>query len=465
MRALVLYLTIYIFQLALCMEELLFVVVIARHGARTMEYSKYFDIVDNNTSVNNPGTLTDVGKHQLYLLGKYLADKYIRQKKFLAYNYNSKEIHVRSSGRNKTIESAQSILQGLYQAGTGPFLHYNQSEVAKPPIEVVGIESIIKELRDGALPDTIQVTPIHTTNEVKDYYFSPHTECKSLENEKDEYDEKGSELDKEYAEFYKKLYDDYKINATSIIAIYELYDNIVAALVNDMKLNKNITPEDLATLRNATIKGIMEVFLHSEKKIKYMGHTILYDIITHFNSSKDTKIDERLKLTLFLVSGAHLYALSKVFSLEYNELVPFASSLIFELITDNDKHKVRAIYNGKEIRFDDYELFIERLEKYIFPSEAAFIESCTSDPPFKYDRKRYETISLILLFIFLAVLGGSWVLVLYNKKELFNGIALAPSTSKKKSSKIMSEQDFGGIFSAAFFDEDKDDIKETSKTK
>ena len=139
-----------------------------------MIYEEYFRITNDTDFKRNPGQLTNVGRHQLYLLGRSLGDKYIRELKFLSSNYNPQEIFIRTSGFNRTIESAQSILQGLYQQGTGPYVDDRQAMIAKPPIKVENFDELRIELRDAALPNYMESFVIHTSQEVEDYWFNPH---------------------------------------------------------------------------------------------------------------------------------------------------------------------------------------------------------------------------------------------------------------------------------------------------
>ena len=64
--------------------------------------------------------LTDVGKRQHFLIGYRNHQRYIVEKKLINQTYDPREVHIFSTNKNRTIESAASQLQGLYMAGEGP---------------------------------------------------------------------------------------------------------------------------------------------------------------------------------------------------------------------------------------------------------------------------------------------------------------------------------------------------------
>lgn len=57
-------------------------------------------------------------------LGELLRKEYVDNLGFLNSNYNRSEIEVYSTPVNRTILSVQSLLYGLYPAGTGPRMSY-----------------------------------------------------------------------------------------------------------------------------------------------------------------------------------------------------------------------------------------------------------------------------------------------------------------------------------------------------
>ncbi|ASG67068.1 hypothetical protein fh0823_21350 [Francisella halioticida] len=68
--------------------------------------------------------LTPIGMNQEYNLGKQLRKRYIEQLRLLPKDYQSQSIYVLSSPTNRTVESAQSLLMGLYPPASVPAKWY-----------------------------------------------------------------------------------------------------------------------------------------------------------------------------------------------------------------------------------------------------------------------------------------------------------------------------------------------------
>ncbi|KAK9886477.1 hypothetical protein WA026_016760 [Henosepilachna vigintioctopunctata] len=97
---------------AVAEDELLAVTLIYRHGDRTP--IKFYAKDPHKNSPRwpaPPGQLTNTGKLQLYLLGKWFRNRYDG---FLSPIYNVSEIYVRSTDVDRCIMSAASSLAGLY---------------------------------------------------------------------------------------------------------------------------------------------------------------------------------------------------------------------------------------------------------------------------------------------------------------------------------------------------------------
>ena len=132
---------IFIFSVTLILkisseEKVIFAWQIHRHGARA-PYSGVENGVDaykeNWIQINE---LSGVGKRMLYLLGVKARKRYIDQFQLLNKTYNPQEIYIRSTDVNRTIESVESYLQGLYPEGTGPIINediLDNEDIVYPP--------------------------------------------------------------------------------------------------------------------------------------------------------------------------------------------------------------------------------------------------------------------------------------------------------------------------------------------
>ena len=83
--------------------------VLTRHGARAPFYAN----MDTHDFPYGHQDLTNIGIRQLYSLGANLRKTYIEKRNFNPF-YNTTNIRVISTNRSRTVQSALSMLEGLY---------------------------------------------------------------------------------------------------------------------------------------------------------------------------------------------------------------------------------------------------------------------------------------------------------------------------------------------------------------
>jgi len=138
-----------------------FVQEICRHGARAPEVDYPYEGFPNGK-----GMLTSSGLRQHYLIGHQLRKRYVKEHeedetKLLSPTYVPSEIYVRSTQVQRTIQSADSQLLGLYPLGTAKKLKQTQVENSLPHISIQDEDIILKKLRDSAIQGDFQPIPVH----------------------------------------------------------------------------------------------------------------------------------------------------------------------------------------------------------------------------------------------------------------------------------------------------------------
>jgi hypothetical protein len=118
MRALIL--CVLFLALPLLQAELVQVIQLGRHGARTPNSFEFM----SNQYRENEGELTVLGLVQEYFLGQEMRKRYIEDSNFLQDTFNSSEVLIKSSWKNRTIRSAYAFVNGLYPQDDG-VLHEN----------------------------------------------------------------------------------------------------------------------------------------------------------------------------------------------------------------------------------------------------------------------------------------------------------------------------------------------------
>ncbi|CEF60880.1 Histidine phosphatase superfamily,clade-2-containing protein [Strongyloides ratti] len=95
-------------------KNLVLVQTVFRHGERAPLKTYPNDPYKNHEWGVPLGTLTKAGVQQLVRLGKNLRRRYIYKYKLISRSYKAKEIQIRSTQKNRTIESAYAFLKGFY---------------------------------------------------------------------------------------------------------------------------------------------------------------------------------------------------------------------------------------------------------------------------------------------------------------------------------------------------------------
>ena len=139
------------------------VVIVARHADRAPqnhapayatgtrhEYFRPFPF-DNTTWDVDYGQLTGLGMRQCFNFGRFLRRRYISghaADRLLRERYDHAQTHVRATDVDRTLVSAQAVMQGLYPAKTGPRISRE-----------VEAES---DLPRYGMPGGLQMVPVHT---------------------------------------------------------------------------------------------------------------------------------------------------------------------------------------------------------------------------------------------------------------------------------------------------------------
>jgi hypothetical protein len=178
----------YLFQFVVSQTELRFAFTFWRHGARAPDRGVK---VVNNENVDflgeawnmGGGELLPVGMRMHYLLGRFNRKRWVEDESFLSSSFIANELYVKSTEYNRTMMSVLSHLQGLYPSGSGPTLNPVQAEKAYPPIDPVELSSVFDDddlvrttnlgvvTSYNALPNGIQVIPVHLLKPDGDYFF------------------------------------------------------------------------------------------------------------------------------------------------------------------------------------------------------------------------------------------------------------------------------------------------------
>jgi hypothetical protein len=100
-------------------------------------------------------------------MGTEFRRRYMVENSLFGPEYEPEEILVISSDVNRTIMSAESFLDGLFPAGTGPKIAVD----LRPPMNIQDIDIIEARLNGDAVGSCQQPVPIHTIPRSEDSMF------------------------------------------------------------------------------------------------------------------------------------------------------------------------------------------------------------------------------------------------------------------------------------------------------
>eukprot|EP00347_Sterkiella_histriomuscorum_P005742 403355445 len=360
------------------------VVEISRHGARSPVDQKY-----NVTQTYWPmgeGMLTEVGQRQHYLIGTEYRRRYIEQQKLLDEKYNSQQVLVYSTFRERCYESAQAQLLGLYPPNQNA-QKLSQEQSNKAVIVFDDFDSdfdylqrnvIPQELKNNAIDSKYQSIPIFQLEEKNDFLmraFSEKTCSRMGELYADYWD---TEQIKKMEEFY---YDalfvplQKKLNMT-IPKTWKhqnhIVDEISQAMFHSMPMPFELSSEEQRLIHKFQRDDFYRRRYGSRDIALYASSDLRKFIAQQMNDRVLGLSDLR-----FLFLSSHDSVVSMVLSalnLPQDEAPPLASTLLFEVYSlDNSqntstavnghtnlehssdqKHIVKLIYNDKQLDLSEY---------------------------------------------------------------------------------------------------------------
>ena len=275
MKSLIILLAVLSISSLLVRSELLMVVEVFRHGARGPLYENL-----DYSNWSAPGLLTAVGMRQHFLLGDALRTRYIKNQSFLSSSYNHTELYIRSTDVDRTIESAQAHLLGLYPFGTGPNLSYNYpAERAFPPYH--NITFPVEELGNAALPHNYQPTPIHVVESENDFLLRGMDICPLWSRIKEEQSntEFWANFTQEMAPTLRNLGRVLGLKKTPTInAAEDIIDTLYSDIYDNRPLPANFTEELWRNLTYLLEMKYQYVYLGNETQRRLLASPFLNNV-------------------------------------------------------------------------------------------------------------------------------------------------------------------------------------------
>lgn len=329
--------------LALTHAEILFVNEVCRHGARGPEVDYPMEGFPNGK-----GMLTASGFRQHYLIGHHLRKKYVKadkndNSKLLSPQYEADEIYIRSTQYQRTIQSAEAQMLGLYPLGTGIEIKPELVTNSMPHIKIHDEKDILEKLQYQAIQDNYQPLPIHNFGLYVDD-MTAYGGCPFLVND---YLNRSADptVWKKYDDHFRPLiYDqiakafDIKPEDINFQEIYPLSDILWAEDFQGIQNRYNFTKEEWNIVKQIQLPSLVELL--SDVSTKIMVSRLVNPVVEMMKSKIGLPFNETLvsdfKEAKFVLFSSHDYQLSHILkflapeNLKY-KWIEYASVLIYEL--------------------------------------------------------------------------------------------------------------------------------------
>jgi len=308
--------------LAFAAPKLDSIIVITRHGSRApfgnFHKNAYKWPVPNEQ-------LTPLGMQEEYELGQALRERYITNLQFMSDTYEDGTVNALASYPERTIQSAQALLIGLYPPGTGPVTVYGKD----------------------ALPDKIQIIPIRTVSSDSILFmrnYETYTEIlKKYVYSSEAWQDKNKELEANY-----KNWSEITGNKIDNLAdLLNVGDVLICAKSQNLGLPEGLSEKDDETIINATNWGLAEQFKNMD--VSYlMGSEMLNRITSNLQNIAEGK--EHYKMYLYSGHDITILPLMALLGKPMKEDPKYAANLVLELYKDGNQYSIKVRYDGKHVK-------------------------------------------------------------------------------------------------------------------
>ena len=324
---------------AIAAEKLEFVILVIRHGDRAP-----FSNMKNAPYKWKYGLeqLTPAGMREEYNSGKLLRKRYIDEMKFLKPSYENLSIYALTDPVNRTVQSAQSLLMGLYPPKTGPLL-------GKKAVNAYAAPELEPKTNDGpALPYRFQSIPIITTTEDSHLIMIPYLNyLKVLKDHvypTDAWQSKTKEVESNFVN-WSKISGDKIDNLEAAVGFGGQLNCVIA---NNKQLPKGITLEEAEKVVDLTSWGLCAQF--KNEVVSYISGAYLLN--TMMENIKDA-ISKKKPYKMVFYSG-HDITLLPIMALlgaPLDETPEYAAHMELELYKIDDAiHTIKLRYNGEYVK-------------------------------------------------------------------------------------------------------------------
>ena len=419
-------------------SKILFTNIHFRHGARSsvMKIDKQgYDFLGKKWE--NVGELTPLGIRQLYLNGIKHRERY---QNFLSEEYNSKEILIYSTKVNRTIQSGNCYLSGLFSNIKPPKIKLEQEIKSFPPGNITEkMKEISQKLNYYAIPEGIQTIPIKNFDKSEHFFLlhdlsyisgcitidevqEKHIKSNKTNNLINEFKNNfGNKIKKIFKDIKHKefIFDFYYINTFCDHLISNILESADLSILEKYNLNIN----ELNNFCQNIAQYNLEEIECGNKDIIFMSLSptmkqLLLWMDNRIKLDKEGKTDQLVggspKFTIWSAHDSSLAANEMFFKYVFGTkfIIPvFGSTVIIELhkneTNKNNSYYIQYFVNDELLLEIDYNIFKENILKYLW-NEKEINTFCKFEDisEYKFTLNNYRiclfcTLTLLLISIYI----------------------------------------------------------------
>jgi len=357
------------FLLPCLYAELVQVIHLGRHGAR----SPNSFVFHPSRYTEKEGELTVLGLTQQFFLGKEMRKRYVEEQKFLSDSFNSSEVLIRSSYKNRTIRSALAFVNGLYPQESGVEHHNIYADFIHPenllPHKIRKHEIDRETIKKIKIDEDWARSVVDIISHESDLHFHATKEenCPSIDKMLKDIKKSHEMMEMEKylrLALYPQVAEKMKLDHQSL-------DIKKAKSILDIVRCNSFHGKDHPEFDELTIKLLKmtrgffayKITLVDEMVKSVVGSKLLKEFLQHTDSIRN-KVQNTPKFVFYSAHDTTMEVLFSIFLLEtkiHNEekynIIPFSSTISFEvhkeLEHDDDlgelveKYSVQMLYNDE----------------------------------------------------------------------------------------------------------------------
>ncbi|KAI5167036.1 lysophosphatidic acid phosphatase type 6 [Nematocida sp. AWRm78] len=297
-----------------------------------------FKIVQNSGRQFNcaPGQLTDTGRANLFGLGEWFRKKYVEDKGLISPHFNNKEFNLRSTNFQRTLESLQSLMQGMYKNSSGP-MDVTVVDLTQDSLTSNKHCPRLKALKDAS-HQSIKKMFEPESNKIRDYFTKNHSK------------------------FFASL------------SPYAIYDLIVSSRAHGFTEFLRVPKSIMSSLENYSVQ-LWFNHLNTKEALSLNTGNLLKEIADQM-VIKCTDTASDLKASIFSAHDITVYPLLMAVGINNMKWPKFGANIVFELFKDANSQKryVQMRYNGQKIEMPRCHPI--KIEKGIYCPLDDFVRMC-----------------------------------------------------------------------------------------